>query len=245
MKKKIIFCIDGSEYGGGQRSFVQLALGLKREQYEPSIVSTANSHIEKLISSSDIRFIPIDFSSQIKPWLIHRLKTLFHSMQPDLVHTQGARMDFYARMAARAARVPVICSTIAMPVEFFNVNPLRKIVYRIFDRWSRRHVNHFIAVSEVLKNHLIFVQNVQRDTISVIYNGVETDIYNTKDFNPETEKKALGFDGNETVIGSVGRLIYQKSFDVFISAASRVKQVHPDVKFVLAGEGPLRQDLEK
>lgn len=48
----------------------------------------------------------------------------------------------------------------------------------------------------------------------------------------------------EILIGSVGRLDKQKGYDHLIRAARKVLGIRPDVKFLVAGEGPERPGLE-
>ncbi len=47
------------------------------------------------------------------------------------------------------------------------------------------------------------------------------------------------------LVGSAGRLEKQKGYEYFIRAARRVVDRRNDVRFVLAGEGPLRSELEQ
>lgn len=48
----------------------------------------------------------------------------------------------------------------------------------------------------------------------------------------------------EILVGSLGRLVPSKGFEFFVRAASLVVAEVPNVKFVIAGEGPQRQQLE-
>jgi len=47
------------------------------------------------------------------------------------------------------------------------------------------------------------------------------------------------------VVGAAGRLSPEKGFDVFIDAAALVRRERPDAGFVVFGDGPLRERLEK
>jgi glycosyltransferase involved in cell wall biosynthesis len=51
--------------------------------------------------------------------------------------------------------------------------------------------------------------------------------------------------GNGRLVGNVARLAPQKGQSVLLDAAPLVLQRHPDVRFVLVGDGELRSDLER
>jgi 1,2-diacylglycerol 3-alpha-glucosyltransferase len=50
---------------------------------------------------------------------------------------------------------------------------------------------------------------------------------------------------DETVLISVGRLAPEKNWDTLLRAFAKVSTAHPDVRFVLIGDGSARQSLEE
>lgn len=50
---------------------------------------------------------------------------------------------------------------------------------------------------------------------------------------------------SQPVVGTVGRFSRQKSPDVFLAVAQEVGGTRPDVKFVMIGDGPLRESIEQ
>jgi glycosyltransferase involved in cell wall biosynthesis len=80
-----------------------------------------------------------------------------------------------------------------------------------------------------------------------IYNGIETDL-----FRPEAmaEKRLFireefSIGDVELVIGSVGRLVWQKGFEFFLQSMPALLRDVPSARFILVGEGPLRKTLEE
>ena len=57
-------------------------------------------------------------------------------------------------------------------------------------------------------------------------------------------RAALGIPANAPFVLAAGRLAEQKGYDLLLEAAARVRLALPDVRFVIAGEGPLRPALE-
>ncbi|MBK1706975.1 glycosyltransferase [Halochromatium glycolicum] len=57
-------------------------------------------------------------------------------------------------------------------------------------------------------------------------------------------KRHLGLSGSELVVGNAGWLTARKRFDVFLQVAARVSMAHRDAHFVIAGNGPNRENLK-
>jgi glycosyltransferase involved in cell wall biosynthesis len=57
-------------------------------------------------------------------------------------------------------------------------------------------------------------------------------------------KRRLGLGGSELVVGNAGWLIARKRFDVFLEVAAQVLKVRQDATFVIAGNGPDRENLQ-
>lgn len=69
-------------------------------------------------------------------------------------------------------------------------------------------------------------------------------------FHPSRERRAevrheWGFTADEFVIGGVGALNRQKSFDLSIRAMALLRRRLPRARLVIAGDGPLREELEQ
>jgi glycosyltransferase involved in cell wall biosynthesis len=130
-----------------------------------------------------------------------------------------------------------------MPVEGFEVNPLRKRTYRIMDRLTEPFVGRFIVVSESVRQILVAERQISTERVVKVYNGVELD-----QFYPATRKstlrKAWGIGADEIVIGSVGRLVWQKGFEYLLRAIPKITENQPNSRFLFVGEGPLRNRLE-
>ena len=247
MKKRILYVIDGIEFGGGERVFAQLLNGLPEDRFEPYLASAPNDAFLKNIKSKNLVFYPVDFSNRFNPLPLMRLYRIVKSQRIDIVHSQGARADFFARIAAKLAKVPIIISTVQMLVEGYNVGYLKRFLYQTFDRFSERFVDYFLVVSSVLKENMIEVHGIPPDKIIKIYNGIETDYYKPVG-NEEMRykiRREFAVNDSDILIASLGRLVWQKGFEYFLHAIPEILREIPDARFILVGDGPLRPELER
>ncbi|MFC1658644.1 glycosyltransferase family 4 protein [Candidatus Omnitrophota bacterium] len=240
---KILYVIANISFGGGENVFSQIAGRLNSDKYRVKFICLPGGFLEKRLRELEIPLIPVNFRSRFSVKVFLRLIKIMKSEKPDIVHSQGERVNFYARFAAKIARIPAIVSTIAAPVEEFNVNPIKKAVYIISGHYSERLVDRFIAVSESMRAKLINRHKIKADKIVRIYNGVQVDEYkhNQAGFLVRSE---LNIEGNAPLVGVIGRLVWEKGLPYFIQAAKRVLAYEPTARFLIVGEGPLRNRLK-
>ena len=245
MKAKILYVIDNLEFGGGERVLAQLAETL-RDRYETSFACQPGGSLGERLRHIGVQIHPLDFRRQVSPTRIARLMTIIKEEGVHLVHSMGARADFSARIAGRLAGAPVIVSTIAMFVEGYDIFSLKRAVYRAGNRMSERLCDGFIAVSAAIRKILVENHGIPAAKVVTIHNsGVELDIVGPSGHDKSELKRELGLDPEGPVVGTIGRLVYQKAQYVFLHAAAHVVEVVPNAQFLIVGEGPLRPDLER
>jgi len=246
MKIRILFVIDNIQFGGGERVFAQIINGLNPEKYSIFLASQLSKHFYESIRNKKVRFFHLDFSKRINLILIFKLSKIIRKNKIQIVHGQGTRAEFYARIANKIGERSKYVSTIAMPVEGFDVSPFRKKIYRFFDKLSERFVDRFIVVSDVLREMMIKKRGLPPDKVIRIYNGIEPDQYSPKNFKKSRLEVRKEFKINDTslVIGAIGRLVWQKGFEYLIQAIPDVIKVDSNVRFIIVGDGPLMDRLK-
>jgi len=246
MKVKILFVIDGMEFGGGERVFTQIINGLPLDQYESFLASGPQDSFYQAISQTPVQRYPVDFSNRFNPAIMFRLIKIIKDHKIDIVHGQGARAEFFARLASGLFCRSRYVSTIAMPVEGYDVGPMKRLLYKALDRFSERFVDRFLVVSSVLAQAMIQGHGIHQKKVVKIYNGIETDYYKPRDQEEGRRRVRQEYSVNdsEVLIGSLGRLVWQKGFEYFIQSIPILIQEIPGARFILVGEGPLRQELE-
>jgi len=244
VKPKILYVIDNLEFGGGERVLAQLAGALK-DRYEILFACQPGGLLDERLQQLGVAIRPLDFRSQVSPSRILRLSSIMREERVHLVHSMGARADFSARIAARLARTPVV-STIAMLVEGYDVPSFKRALYGVGMRLSERMCDGFIAVSDAVRKILVEGHRIPEEKVVTINNsGVELDVFTPDARNGFELKRMLGLDPEGPIVGTIGRLVYQKAQDIFLEAAPLVTHTVPSAQFLIVGEGPLRPALER
>lgn len=80
-----------------------------------------------------------------------------------------------------------------------------------------------------------------KEKVRVIYNGVDIEDYNPSKIKGELRDK-YGISENTVVVGSTGRIVPRKGYDLFIKSAKiavdRLNEKQRDIKFVIVGDTP-------
>lgn len=238
----ILFVIDNLEFGGGERGFLQIVQALVREGWQVSVASHPGGAFEDEVRESGAAFLPLNMESRLGLRTIFRLRRIIGRGGFRIVHSQGARADFFSRVSSLGVRgVRNVC-TVQMPIEGFDVARARRALYQSLDRLSACQVDRFIVVSGALKKKLIEGRGIDPGKVRLIYNGVETESRTSAEHGACSGSGLLR---EERLIGAVGRLVWQKGFEYLIRAMPRVLHRVAEARLVIVGEGPLRRELQE
>uniref|UniRef100_A0A914CUX8 phosphatidylinositol N-acetylglucosaminyltransferase n=1 Tax=Acrobeloides nanus TaxID=290746 RepID=A0A914CUX8_9BILA len=103
-------------------------------------------------------------------------------------------------------------------------------------RYSLANVDKAICVSHTSKENLVLRAGLSPSNVFVVPNAIETSL-----FLPDPEK----FYSNTTTVVILSRLVYRKGADLLVDIIPLVCQQHPKVRFLIAGDGPKRVELEE
>jgi len=242
----ILLVIDNLEFGGGERGMLQLAEGLARDGWRVAAAGQPGGPFEAGVRAAGGEFVALDMRSRLPLGAVRTLRAAVGGRRFDLVHSQGARADFAARLAlAGVPGVALVC-TVQMPVEGFDVPGWRRALYLALDRASARRVDRFIVVSRALWRTLVEGRRVPASRVRLVHNGVETAALASVDRKRAAAalRRELGLEAGAALVGAAGRLVWQKGFPHLIEAMRQVVARAPQARLLIAGEGPQRAELE-
>ena len=248
VKHNLLYVFDNLEFGGGERFFAQLINRLSGKKYKIMVACLPTGTFIEKIEGSGTLVKSVDMGNRFNINVILQLASLMKREKIDIVHSQGARADFFARIAGRLSKVPFTISTVQMPVEGFDVALTKKFVYIVLNRFSERFVDRFIVVSDALQKTMIEQHKIEPQRVVKIYNGIEKDEYCMPDEEIARRRisfrKKLGLGEDVPIVGAIGRLVWQKGFEYFIEAIPNVLKRIPEAVFLIVGEGELKEELK-
>lgn len=154
-------------------------------------------------------------------------------VSPDVIHCHDWMTYDAGIRAAEHHRVPVVMHIHATELDRTDFHPDPWIEGK--ERWSLGKADRVIAVSNYTKNLLTTHYGINDGKISVVHNGHDI----PHDAKPV---KAQRINKTPTVL-FLGRLTTQKNPWQFLEAAKLVHDLRPETRFVMAGEGPMLEEL--
>jgi glycosyltransferase involved in cell wall biosynthesis len=114
---------------------------------------------------------------------------------------------------------------------------------RNIERAGTVWADRVIAVSQALRNEIIWMYEVPDWKVSVVYNAVNLHHFDGW-LAPQEVKRRLWVDHMDPMVLFCGRMVYQKGPDLLVEAIPYVLSYYPQAKFVFAGDGEMRPHVE-
>jgi glycosyltransferase involved in cell wall biosynthesis len=161
---------------------------------------------------------------------IIRLIGAVRATKPDVVHVNQSTPahNRYGLLAARLSGAASV-ATVHSP------EPVRSGPQKLLLPILYRGVRAVVAVSNETRDLLVDTLGVDPAVVRVMLNGVPV---------PDPPAGSRATRADTLCIGSLGRLVTEKAFDVLIDALALVFQEHPQVQLQIAGDGPERAALQ-
>ena len=246
---KILQVAYRSKISGGEKVLFDLATSMKERGHEVSVVCPDPGQLPDELRKAGIRSKIIPFHKTYDLKAARRIARFIKSNKFDVLHSHSMLTNIISRVAGKLANVPVSVSTEHLTMELARggrsgetIERLKARYYRILDNYTSQFNQQVIAVSNAVRDDLI-EQGIPAERITVIQNGI-----NIPDIDPdagERIRRELGVKPEDTVIGAVGRLSPQKDYPTLLRAFKEVKRSCPRAILLIAGDGYLRENLEK
>lgn len=203
--------------------------------------------LEQVRGEFTVQIVP-ELIRSISPWHDWRayasLKRILREFRPDVVHTHSAKGGMLGRTAAWAVGVPAIVHTVH-GAPFGDYEPwLRRRFYQACERFAAKRCHALISVAEAMTDLMVAARVAPREKFTTAFSGMEIEPFLNADCHREAMRRRLGFASSDVVVGKIARLFPLKGHDDFLAAASVAARSTPNLKFLLVGDGILRERLE-
>jgi len=225
--------------GGAERQLYLWLSNLDRKRFSPVVITLHpgyDDHWEKEIEALEIPIIYIEHHR----FPIMRLLDIISALRPykpKLIHGWHTFASPYAGLAAK----------------FLGAKSLGGLrgSYRIF--WQNSALAYltlwltdFLLVnSNSASDNLHDLSGVSRAKMFVVQNAVEHKIENARLKVREELSKSFGLSLEKVWIGSLGRLVPKKRYDLLLEIIALLYKEYYDFHFLIIGDGPERIRLER
>lgn len=252
---RIVHIITRMIVGGAQENTRFNCLDLVRDYGDDVTLITgpslgAEGSLLDKYQDPDLKTILVpELIRSIRPWTDFRAARILQQhltqLRPDVVHTHSAKAGILGRSVAWKLKIPCVVHTVhGAPFHPYQAWPVRKF-YQICERWAARRCHRLISVADAMTDLLVEAKIAERSKFVTIYSGMDIEPFLNADQNRLQLRKDLGIRPEDIVVGKIARLFHLKGHQYLLACAQRVVQADPRIRFLLVGDGILRESLEK
>jgi glycosyltransferase involved in cell wall biosynthesis len=230
---RVVHVITGLEPGGAEHQLVNVVTRLDPSRFEPIVISlTGRGPLAEPLESAGVPVHALRVATDPVAFV-----RLLRRESPDLVETWLYKADLIGGLATLGSgRVPLLWSvhqTDLRPEPGLRSNVLAARICAPLSRWLPTLI---LCVSpEAARAHA--AMGYRADKFRVVPNGFDTDRFRPDDDARAAVREQLGWDESTPIVGLVARFDPQKDHRTFATAARRVLDEVPDVRFLLCGRG--------
>ena len=224
---------------GGQNQVLLTVNGLRAIGHRAALVAHPGGELRRR-AAEGLELIPIAPRTEMDLSAAWKLSRLVKRLAPDIIHAHDPHGIAMASLAlslggaaAGGGQTPVLVAS-------------RRVDFHLkgnsFSRWKYRQVDCFIAASEAIRRMLV-ADGIPDDRTVTVHEGI--DIEHVLAAPAVNVHEAFFLPHGAPVVGNVAALVPHKGQRYLVEAAHHVVQQLPDARFVILGEGDLREHLDK
>lgn len=250
---RIVQVITRLIVGGAQENTILTCEGLHKKGHEVYLLAGPTTGPEGSLvdraSAGEYTYEEIpDLVRQISPLSDLRTKRAlqkrFTILRPDVVHTHSSKAGVLARLAAHAARVPVIVHTIH-GMSFNRTQPWHvRAAYAALERVCANRCHAIVSVADAMTRQALAAHIGRPDQYQTIRSGIVVADFDPDRQDPPATRAEWRIRPDEIVVGAVARLFRNKGYEQLIEVMDRAVKAAPNLRFVWIGDGADRNAYE-
>jgi L-malate glycosyltransferase len=234
----VLLAVRELTIGGCERDLTKIATHLDRSRFTPHVACFHPNGVrgdDLRRAGIPILHLPVtSFASKSALTGARMLRRYIRGQGIQVVHAFDVPTDIFTVPLARLFGVPAVVAAQLGYRDLFS--PLYWKMLRLTDRIAHR----IVVNSHAVQKHLIEDEKIAAGRISIIHNGVETEV-----FSPKSVLRPAALRDAPLIIGTLCVLRREKRLDLLMDAFARVRGLCPGMKLLIVGSGELLPVLEE
>lgn len=253
-RKKILYIITKSVWGGATRYTYDLAVNLPRNEFEVLIAAgpaRKNKSLFDMLQNTDIHCFTIkNFQKSVNPFkdifAFFEILLLIKKIKPDIIHVSSSKAGGLVGLAIFVLKT--LKSTTCNPKSIFTVHgwafhedrsEWQRWLIKLSSRLTAFFYDRIITVSEYDRASAIKNKIAPPEKLITIHNGINFDSLNFLNKKEArqilSQGPALGIIKADFWIGTIGEFTKNKGHKFLIEAAAKLVKKYPEMKFIIIG----------
>lgn len=252
---RVVHIITLLELGGAQQNTLYSVRALNRERFDVVLVTGKGGFLDEealAIPRTKVHFLK-ELVRPIRPFkdlkALFRLKAILKELKSDglplVVQTHSGKAGVLGRAAARLAKADAVIHHIhslsfpRLKGGFFAW--VGRLAERAVDSWSHGYIS--VCQANIRDGNALGLY--KNRTAEVIRSGFDTFHFYRPGLDRTAARRELKLDEDAPVVGMIACFKPQKNPLAFVRLSARVSEEKPDARFIVAGDGALRSEMER
>ena len=237
--QKIVFILSNIDGGGAQRVILTLIKHLDRRKFQPTLLllNDGGDYVDDISDSLRVVSLKANRARYAGPELLH----FFWKSKPDIIFSTLGYMNILTMIVCRFLhhRPKVIVREVFPAKQELQYSRFPK-ASKAFRKLLYKNVDKIICQSNSIRNDFVQDYNLLDEKVVRIYNPVDI-----KGIRKKAATTPNPYDKNARNIVAMGRLSYQKGFDLLIHAIAKISKDIPNIHLTILGKGKLKFELQR
>ena len=239
-KFKILLALNHAEIAGTEQHVLKLARHINKNLLDVSVVCFSEGPLIEILKKQNIKVWALKRKKKFDFLVARKLFRLIKENKFDLVHSHSGP---FACIIGSIAKVPYAIETRhGLSFNFDDMEDLGLFNFLI-NRLKAALVDLTLTVAKTDKTLLNTKFGVPLQKMRTVPNGVDIKELQHQITNSQILKQNLKIDSNYNIVGTVARFTEQKGLTYLVRSIKHIKEKVPNTKFLIVGDGPLRDYL--
>jgi glycosyltransferase involved in cell wall biosynthesis len=239
----VLHLISGDLWAGAEvQAFVLLSSLSCLPVLDLTVIILNEGKLAKELRKMGLEVVVIDESVHGFFSILRLIKENLKDKNIDILHSHRYKENVLGGLLKRSGRVRHLVQTVhglSEPLKGIKMIKARLYTFLNF-HYTKKYFDKVQTVSFDIRERLS--RKIQAAKLVTIHNSINTaNIRITK--TADEIRRQLGIGENQLVIGSAGRMVPVKGYDILLKAAKIILGKRPEIRFIIAGDGPLLQEL--
>lgn len=222
---------------------LKLLAQMDRSRFENVVVSmTGSGSIGPELEAAGIRVLSLGMTHRrVEPAALFRLRRMLSEERPDALQTWLYHADLLGTLAnLLGRRSPLLWNIRVSVMETRHYSRLLPLILRVLALLSGLPRVIIVNSRTALDDHV--AHGYSPRSWQLIPNGFSTELFRPRFEERSALRRRFGIDPEARVVGHIARYDPLKDHATFFASAAIVRSRMPDVRFVLAGRGVVREN---
>jgi len=223
-------------WGGQEIRIINEMLALRNEKHDVFLACRKKSKIYQVANKHQIAILTLPFVGNADFYTILRLFFFLKRKKIQIVNTHSGKDTWVGGISSKLAGI-----------KFIRTRHLSNLINPSRLNFINELCDYVITTGESVRQDMIANNRINPKKIQSIPTGPDERKFNPEKFSEAHSRKIFNLQDDEIAIGMLAVIRRFKRYDKFISMASYITKLYPHkkIKFLLAGDGPQRELVEK